>query len=473
MSPSIARRLFGGPSVWLPTALVLVVLATAFVGFEVDLGRRLGIAAAAPTQPEEVPAPTGLDLPELAAPVPVATPVDLAAPASRDAVRRAVRSALADQDLGPHVVAAVGAPDGRVWFDNGGGPGTPASLLKLVTGLAALESLGPEHTFRTVVRRGAKPGTVVLVGGGDPFLATEPSEATTWPQRADLTTLAAETAAALLGDGRTEVRLRFDDSLFTGPGLSPEWEPGYFPSEVAPITSLWADEGRPAAGEGHLADPAPEAARRFAKLLSEAGVKVRGTPRRGKAGAGAEIAGVESAPVQQIAEQVIAASDNNGAEVLARHVGINEGTGASFDGGVRGVTAVMKRLGVPLKGATIVDGSGLSRHNELTARTLLAVLARSAERPELRGVIEGLPVAGFNGSATYRLAASDPEGLGRVRAKTGTLTGVHGFAGTVLDLDGAVLTFVVFADKVDPAKALAARAAIDDFTAALAACHCS
>ncbi|WP_235736966.1 D-alanyl-D-alanine carboxypeptidase/D-alanyl-D-alanine endopeptidase [Nocardioides alcanivorans] len=471
MTRTTGHRRLGGPSAWLPVALVLAVLATAFIGFEIDLGKRLGIAEEAPAEPQEVPAPEGLDLPELAAPVPVAAPAATDSPISRDAVRRAVQAALANEDLGPHVIAAVGAPDGTLWWDNGTASGTPASLMKLATGLAALESLGPDHTFRTSVRRGERADTIVLVGGGDPFLATEPSEASAWPQRADLTTLAAETAAALLNAGTTRVRLRFDDTLFDGPGLSPEWEPGYFPSEVAPITSLWADEGKDKESQVHIAEPAQAAARTFAGLLRDAGVKVKGKPRTGTTD-GAEIAGVDSAPVQQIAEHVIAVSDNNGAEVLARHVGIAEGTGADFGGGTQGVREVLKRLGIPLKGTTILDGSGLSRHNVLTARSLLAVLATAAEQDHLRGIVEGLPVAGFSGSATYRLASSNPEGLGRVRAKTGTLTGVHGFAGTVLDVDGTLMTFVILADKVDPMKALGARKAIDDFTADLAACHC-
>ncbi len=457
---------------WLPVALVAVILGTAFAAFEVDLGERLGIAHEVEVPPEAIAAPAGLDLPELADASPVAiTPT--ATPPDRQAVRRAVRKVLGRKAFGPHVVAAVGTPDGRVWFDNGAGAGTPASLTKLVTGLAALESLGPDRVFRTAVVDGAGTSDVVLVGGGDPFLAAEPGES--WPQRADLTTLAVETAAALLADGRTEVRLRYDDSLFTGPGLSPRWPDSYFPDGVvAPISALWVEQGDNLDGWGHVERPAAVAARFFAARLREAGITVAGSPRRTKAPADAdELAGVDSAPVWQIVEQVIAVSDNEGAEVLAHHVGIAEGAGGSFKGGVTGVTAVLERLDIPLDDATLYDGSGLSRDDELTAQTLLAVLAAAAEHPRLRAVVDGLPVAGFNGSLRMRLAESNAEGLGKVRAKTGTLTGVHGLAGTAVDLNGTVLTFVVFADKVDPVDTLAARAALDDFTAALASCDCS
>jgi D-alanyl-D-alanine carboxypeptidase/D-alanyl-D-alanine-endopeptidase (penicillin-binding protein 4) len=84
-----------------------------------------------------------------------------------------------------------------------------------------------------------------------------------------------------------------------------------------------------------------------------------------------------------------------------------------------------------------------------------------------------VPVAGFTGSLSSRFTTGSPAGLGLVRAKTGTLTGVHGLAGTVTTVDGAVLAFVAIADRVRPPDQLSARTRVDELAAALAGCRCS
>jgi D-alanyl-D-alanine carboxypeptidase/D-alanyl-D-alanine-endopeptidase (penicillin-binding protein 4) len=86
-------------------------------------------------------------------------------------------------------------------------------------------------------------------------------------------------------------------------------------------------------------------------------------------------------------------------------------------------------------------------------------------------VLTGLPVAGFTGSLEYRFDAEDA-GRGLVRAKTGTLSGVSGLAGTVVDRDGTPMVFALLADRIALVDTLGARAALDDVTSALAACRC-
>lgn len=132
-------------------------------------------------------------------------------------------------------------------------------------------------------------------------------------------------------------------------------------------------------------------------------------------------------------------------------------------------------LGVDTTGARILDGSGLARGNRLRPETLLDLIGVVADgdHDELRTVLSGLPVAGFTGSLAARFESGDAEGLGAVRAKTGTLRRVHGLAGTVTTVDGVVLGFVAVADRVRVPDTLAARAKLDEVAAALAACTCA
>lgn len=437
--------------VGLPVALVLGVLATAGVVLQVDPPEP------GPDTPAAVPPPEGLDLPALAAPAPVAeTATGSANPAK---VRRAIASFLDDAGLGPHVLATVAELDGTVLYSAGSGTAVPASTLKLLTATAALEVLGPDHKFTTrVVADG--PRRVVLVGGGDPLLTED-----------DLTTLARRTARAV---DATRVRVSYDTSLFSGPEVSPHWPAGYVADEVvAPIQPLWMDEGRDESGYGRVDDPALSAATAFAAALAKAGVRATGVPRQRTASAAAgQVAEVESEPLSQIVEHTLETSDNEAAEVLARQVGLEVSGTASFAAGAKAVLATLESLGVPVDGAEMYDGSGLSRDNAVSPEILTGVLevAAAVEHPALRSVVTGLPVAGFTGSLAERFV--DDSGRGFVRAKTGTLSGVSGLAGTVTDRAGVPLVFAVLADDIALVDTLDARAALDDLTSALADCRC-
>ena len=223
-----------------------------------------------------------------------------------------------------------------------------------------------------------------------------------------------------------------------------------------------------------MAAPARDAARDFARALRRTGIAVAGPPRRGSAEGADDLASVSGAPLPQVVQRVLEVSDNEGAEVLAHHVAIAAGEPATFAGGARATVATLRELGVPTEGLRLLDGSGLSRRNRVAPATLLGVLrlAASPDHPRLRPLLEGLPVAGFTGSLDDRFDSGPTDGPGSVRAKTGTLTGVHGLAGLVTTRDGSTLAFVLDADRVPLLKNGLARVELDEAAAALAACAC-
>jgi D-alanyl-D-alanine carboxypeptidase/D-alanyl-D-alanine-endopeptidase (penicillin-binding protein 4) len=394
-------------------------------------------------------------------------------------VGKALAAILKDPSLGPHHgIYVYDASRGKPVFSVGAAtPYTPASTLKLLTTVGALAALGPDHTFATKVVSTGK-GSIVLVGGGDPLLTVTPSANSGFPARASLQALAASTAKALKAQGVASVTLGYDASLFTGPAANANWEPNYVPEGIAaPTSALWVNEGRLSPGMAKRSTaPAQSAATSFQKLLAQYGIKVAASTRAATAPAGAKpIAQVKSPTVGQLVEYVNLHSDNDGAEVLLRHVGVATGNGGSYAGGVKGLRATLTKLGLDVSKARIYDGSGLTRGNKVPLDLLAGAVrvAASKEHPELRHLLTGLPVAGFNGSLRERFStAGTGSGTGVVRAKTGTLTGVHSLAGYARTRSGTLLVFAVASDSVPVPKTLDARANLDRATAALANCGC-
>ena len=425
--------------------------------------------------PLTAPVP-GFTPPPAPTPHAVARPAPAGRPEAKD-VRRALGATLHDRHLAD-LRAVVAGATGRPVLDIGHGTSTPASTLKLLTSAAALEALGPDRTFATRVVADGR-GRITLVGGGDPLLAgARPPEGAARGD-ASLQALAGLTAAGLRRHHVKSVRLSYDASLFTGPAVNPHWPKDYVPDDVVtPITALWADEGLDPSGYGRVSDPPATAAAMFAAFLRKAGVAVAPDiaeqPARHHA---REVARVESPPVADLVERTLQDSDNEGAEVLARQVGLEVSGRASYAGGVAGVRSTLQGLGIDLSGATIQDGSGLSRHDRLDAETLVRVLqvAASPAHPELRSVITGLPVAAYDGTLVQRFTAATgggANGRGLVRAKTGTLRGTSALAGTTTDARGRLLVFAFVSNHVTGTEELDTRAALDRLTAALAACRC-
>ena len=457
--------------------LVVALLLGGVAAWRLDLIGRLGDDDAGPSEaggPAAVPPPPGLELPALTDPAPVDTP--LVAPARIDPalVQAAVAPYLADPVLGGHVVGAVvdltaGRPVVRL---GDGVAAMPASTTKLLTTTAALSVLGPEATFSTRVVAGGK-GRIVLVGGGDPFLSSKPLP-TAYPAHADLQTLATQTAAALRQQGRTQVQLGYDDSLFAEPSFNPAWPAHYLPEHVVSrVTALWVDEGRPSVGSGRVDDPSLYAAQTFAADLAAQGITVVGTPTHGVASAGRELAAVQSAPLREVATRILEVSDNEGAEVLSHQVGRAVSGSGTFADGAAAVTQTLQGLGVTAD-FDIHDGSGLSRENRISPLALVQVLRLAVDpaHPELNSVATALPVAGFTGSLTNRFDEPFPDSRGLVRAKTGTLTNVSSLAGIAVDQDGHEMLFALMADQIAKPNETKAQRALDAAAGALGACHC-
>lgn len=330
-------------------------------------------------------------------------------------------------------------------------PLVPASTLKILTGAAVLSRLGPGHSLRTEVRSPGPPregvvGDLWLVGGGDPLLSTADFAVDAgFAGQPRLATPLEALADSLVSAGvrRVDGRLLGDDSRYDRQRFVPTWLPRYLSEvEVSPISalvvnkSLFADRPRAFSSE-----PATHAANVLADLLRARGVSVAGTG-EGQAPRGTEpLASVDSPPLADVVAEVLVHSDNLGAEMLVKELGVRFAGEGSTDAGLRVVRQELERMGLDLGALSATDGSGLDRSDSLTCDLLGDILAMTGEGSLLA---KALPQAGGRGTL-YRRFLGTPA-AGRVRAKTGSLEGVVGLAGWATGADGRSRPFSLLAN---------------------------
>ncbi len=330
----------------------------------------------------------------------------------------------------------------------------PASNEKLTVTFAALKELGPLYRFSTVVDATGEQvgavwhGTVYLKGYGDPTL-----------NGLELNRLA--TQLAKLGIRRIDGRIVGDESWFDSVRTAPGWKAGFFINECPPLSALVANR---AVYEGHVTlNPPLAAAGLFRKLLRTHGIS-SGAAATGVAPSSANaLAVVESQPLQSIVAEMDGDSDNFIAEMLLKDLGAQVGTAGTTPAGAAVVRSDLAAASVPLAGVRIVDGSGLSLLDRLTASAITAILVDAWNDPAMRSVFwRALPVAGETGTLEDRMQQGPARGA--VRAKTGTTDDASALSGYVADR----YVFAVLQNG-SPVATDAARRAQDRFATALAA----
>lgn len=391
---------------------------------------------------------------------------------------------LKDPWLGPSVGVSVrdGLTGRELYAVQPAVPRAPASTLKLLSTLAITQNLDLDARMSTKVVTGDAPGEIVLVAGGDTLLGAGASDPSLVEGRAGLATLADQVAQALTDRSVGPVTLRVDATYAAGPRYPALWKKediaaGYTQSvSMLDLVSQRAAAGRPAP-----AVPEAGVAAAFAKALTAKGHATKVMPLAGHgtaAPAGAtELGSVESATFGEHLAVALLHSDNALTENLVRQAMVVAGQSPAAP--LAPPQFVVKQLaaaGVPTAGLKLLDVSGLSPGQAVTTTALADVLtlATTDQLPELRRAIADLPVAGLSGSLADRYHSTDTKAVAGIpRAKTGTLSGISSLAGTTVDADGRLLSFVVMADKVPlPSGTLGARKVLDRFVTALTECGC-
>jgi D-alanyl-D-alanine carboxypeptidase/D-alanyl-D-alanine-endopeptidase (penicillin-binding protein 4) len=381
-------------------------------------------------------------------------------------------------------------------------PLTPASTLKVLTAEAALIFLKPEYRFSTQlltdaksVKNGVLQGNLYVVLSGDPSL--------TYNDLVDLMmNLRTQQIQAVAGNVYID-NTAYDQSFY-GPGW--EWKdksycyaapisasiinhnclpfkvlPSKVPGQTAQVetspkffyptiknyvvtkasrtracsvhlspslsSGLEIDGCMPKGstwGVSYVVTDVPEYNRAlFKSVLKQLSVRVYGTVTFGTAPENPSLIGMHaSKPLSELISEMLKKSDNVIAGALFKKLGqLYTRHPGSWENGSLAVSQILSRhAGLNTSGLRILDGSGLSSYNLATPAQMMQVLDYAYHHPSSGDAfIAALPIAGVDGTLKHRMGNI----ARKVRAKTGTISGVVSLAGYVVTADKEVLAFVI------------------------------
>jgi len=459
MRPTQWRR---STHVVIGVAVLLLVAAVVAAAAVLGNGNSTSDAQAVKPAPAAATASPGI--------VPVA---DSAPKPTPDRLAATLAPLVADPNLGALTGRITDAITGaQLWAQGADVPMQPASTNKVLTTAAALLALDRDARLTTRVMASGQPGVVVLKGGGDPTLSAAPAGQDTWYRDA---ARISDLADQVRRSGIFVTTVQVDVGAFSGPTMAPGWDPADIDGgDIAPMEAVMLDGGRTqpvSVDSARSTTPALDAGRALAVALKVDPAKVTvlpaGTP------SGQEIASVQSPPLIERLRQMMNESDNVMAESIGREVAAEQNRPQSFDGAVQAVLGQLDKAKIDTGNARLLDSSGLSVHDRLTAETLDGVVnaAAGTDQPKLRPLLDVLPIAGGSGTLSNRYLDTDGgrAAAGYLRAKTGSLTGTNALAGIVTDASGRVLTFAFISNNAGPTG----RTAIDALAAVLRSCGCS
>ncbi len=441
---------------------VLLVVAAVVAFAAVITGRQSSQAAALPPVPASATASPGI------------TPVaDSAQKPTPDKLAATLGMTLADPNLGNFTGRITDAATGaQLWAQGADVPMQPASVTKVLTTSAALLGLDRDARFTTTVLvSDQRPGLVVLKGGGDPTLSAAPAGQDTWYKNA---ARISDLADQVRRSGVKVTAVQVDISAYSGPTMAPGWDPlDIDGGDIAPMEAVMLDGGRTqpvSVDSARSRTPALDAGRALAVALRADPATVGVLP--SAFDGGKEVASVQSPPLIERLREMMNNSDNVMAESTAREVAAAQGKPQSFEGAVSAVLGELNSAKINTAGSHLMDCSGLSVDDRLTAETLDETVNAAAgdDQPKLRPLLDLLPIAGGSGTLSNRFLDTDAgrASAGWLRAKTGSLTGTNSLVGIVTDASGRVLTFALLSNNAGPTG----RTAIDAFAATLRSCGC-
>ena len=305
-------------------------------------------------------------------------------------------------------------------------PSIPASVLKILTSFTALTYLGGSKQFVTSVHTIESSTSLVIIGQKDPWLTMYRSVSAKYGPA-----YAPDLILKNLPKDELKEGVRIKREIFYS---------GLYPSDIAGLTAI----------------------------LKERNVRLTFTP---VTKSQAELLALEQtfqilSPTVKFAVRF---SDNRLSQRLAEHSAVAHGYKKNVKGLQQTYQDALLSKTIGIDGLVIKDGSGLSKENRVTARTVVSLLTAIRSLPEYAAIYEGLPKSGKTGTLKMRYKKTAPEAVGLIRAKTGWVNGTVSLAGYIT-VGEKELVFAVLADRIPPYYSATerARAAMDRMVGSLA-----
>lgn len=394
-------------------------------------------------------------------------------------------------------IKVVSLKNGEVLFEkNGSKLFIPASNAKILTAAATLTEMGPQYKFLTkaatngIVEGGKLNGDLYIQGNGDTFFVTEIIYY--FANELAIRGITEVTGNVVIDDFYFDrdydvppgdrayvapvsaVAANFNSiSLFVQPGnsngsparvaIDPPNEfikiingakTGGSKSTISVVRKSDGDQNTitvsgsiPLGAKGErayrsISNPPMYAGSVLKSIFSQRGIKISGGILHKETPANArELLIYKSKSLDLIVKDLMNFSNNMIANQLIKVLGAYKyGAPGSMEKGLRAAKESLVSLGVKPESFVMVDGSGYDRQNRVSADLLTTILKRMSEDMVLfPGFWFALPVAGAEGTLERRFKSN--EAKGKIRAKSGTITGVATLAGYAPTKDGELLAF--------------------------------
>jgi len=338
-----------------------------------------------------------------------------------------------EPELSNPSVSLIDVSTGEIVFEsNAFSQRKPASTMKILAAAATLKHLQPDQVFTTRVSLGTVPDSIVIDGEFDPWISMDHRVATKM-NRTSFPRIAFNSLSKVKessGGSIKKLKVYYN---------------GIYANEVASYKAFYKKRGVTAA---------------FIKVSDEKATSL----------VSEEILTSESPQVIKMLDWFLLWSDNQLSERMAKIAAKYAGNEFNDEGVAVTFAEILISFGINPAQIVVIDASGLSRQNKVTAHVLVQLLYKIHSDPVLSRLIESLPVGGESGTLRNRYIETAPDAVGLVKAKTGTLTGTVSLAGYVQSGDREY-AFVIIADKIRRTNSASdrARKTLDRYLAKIAA----